>query len=118
MARRERIRTLTIRLDGREVAAPRLRLPEPGPMSLAAWAGLEDRLSARAMRVPAVRRKLERDGVAGTVFRTEGVYEIWSTEHAGRLALPAGKRPAQRSRRTGLKAVPKGFRRLPSVRRP
>lgn len=118
MARRERIRTLIIRLDGRKVAAPRMRLPEPGPMSLAAWAEIEDRLSARAMRVPAVRRKLEREGIAGTVFRTEGVYETWNTAHAGHLALPAGKRPAQRARRTGLKAVPKGFRRLPPVRRP
>lgn len=100
------MRDLVVKLNGRKVATLRARLPDAAEkLDLAAWTTLEDRLSSRAMALPAVRRLLERKGVARTVYHMDGVYEIWSAEKA---------RPTSGQRRPpgAVKPVPKGYRRL------
>lgn len=108
----ERMRDLVVKLNGRKVASLRIRLPDGDTkLDLASWTSLEDRLSSRAMSLPPVRRLLERKGVARTVYHMDGVYEIWTAEHAQRV-------PARGRRPGAIKPVPKGYRRLTKSVRP
>lgn len=105
-----------IRLNGRFVGSIRTRVPPPSKkLSLGEWESLENRLSVRAMSLPAVRRRLEKWGISETAFRREGVYEIWTL---GRPPLRTAQIEPLRSKsrlkaRVRTKPIPKGFTRLP-----
>lgn len=100
-----------VRLDGRFIGSIRVRIPPPSKkLSPRGWESLENRLSLRAMSLPAVRRRLERWGISETVFYREGVYEILTLRKSP-LKMSQVERLRSKSQ---TKPVPKGFARLPT----